>query len=143
MTEAKQVRVGVGVLVFKQGQILLGKRKGAHGAATWSPPGGHMDFGENPADCAARELAEETGLRATALAAGPWTNDYFESEGKHYVTVYQLVTAFEGEPAVMEPHKCEEWRWFAFDQLPEPLFLPLQHLLETHRLQDMDCHVLV
>jgi len=32
----------------------------------WSLPGGLMDRGEQPAQCAARELAEETGIRLTA-----------------------------------------------------------------------------
>src|SRR5579864_1389729 len=51
--------VGVGVLVWRDGSVLLGLRRGAHGAGTWSPPGGHLEFGEEPVDCLQREALEE------------------------------------------------------------------------------------
>ena len=54
--------VGVGGLVFDQGQILLVKR-GAHPArGAWSIPGGKLRSGESLAAGVARELLEETGL---------------------------------------------------------------------------------
>ena len=63
--EDKRPKVGVGVFVFKDGKILLGKRKNAHGAGTWSFPGGHIELFEELYECAYRELREETGLIAT------------------------------------------------------------------------------
>ena len=44
-----------------------------------------------------REAAEETGLRVTNLARGPFTNDLFAAEGRHYVTLYVIADAPEGE----------------------------------------------
>ena len=37
--EKVKPRVGVGVFVFNGGKVLLGKRKGAHGAGDWAPTG--------------------------------------------------------------------------------------------------------
>ena len=121
-------KVGVGVLVIQEGKVLLGERINAHGSGTWCPPGGHLEFGETPAQCAKRELEEETGLIARDVEVGPWSNDIFREEGKHYISLIMLVRDFEGTPHVTEPHKCRRWEWFDLDDLPEPLFLTLINL---------------
>jgi 8-oxo-dGTP diphosphatase len=36
-----------------------------------------------------------------------------------------------GELTLMEPHKCEAWRWFGWDELPRPLFLACENVLKT------------
>ena len=123
--------VGVGVLVVHQGLMLLGKRRGAHGAGHWAPPGGRLEFGEALEDCARRELAEETGLTASHLELGPYTNDVFAAEGaaaQHFLTVYVVARGLQGTPRNLEPEKCEGWAWFGWDALPAPLFLPMQNL---------------
>ncbi|MCE2899723.1 MAG: nucleotide triphosphate diphosphatase NUDT15 [Gemmatimonas sp.] len=123
--------VGVAVLVFRDDRVLLGRRRGAHGDGTWQCPGGHLEWGETVEACAEREVLEETGLVINGTRPGPFTNDVFEAEAKHYVTLFMLADHLTGEPEVREPEKCERWDWFAWDALPEPLFLPLQHLRET------------
>jgi len=86
-SDALRPKVGVGVVVVKEGSILLGKRKGAHGTGSFSPPGGHLEFGESIEKCAARELLEETGLKALCCHVGPWTSDLMEGD-KHYITFF-------------------------------------------------------
>ena len=34
-------------------------------------------------------------------------------------------------PRVLEPTKCAEWQWCAWDSLPQPLFQPLRQLREN------------
>jgi 8-oxo-dGTP diphosphatase len=124
--------VGVGVLVVHQGLLLLGKRRGSHGAGHWAPPGGRLEFGEALEDCACRELAEETGLAARQVELGPYTNDVFITDGgiaQHFLTVYVVARSPQGTPRNLEPEKCEGWAWFGWDALPAPLFLPMQNLL--------------
>ncbi|MDN3507868.1 MAG: NUDIX domain-containing protein, partial [Simkaniaceae bacterium] len=94
-----------------------------------------LEFGETPLVCAARELEEETALCAEEMVEGPWTNDVFAKEGKHYVSLYVIVTKFSGTPIVTEPDKCRVWRWFSWDELPEPLFLSLKNLVEAEGLE--------
>jgi 8-oxo-dGTP diphosphatase len=123
-------RVGVAVIVVRDGRVLVGRRlSGSHGHDTWQFPGGHLAWGESIADCALREVAEETGLEAVVTGYGPFTNDLFVDEGKHYVTLFVLAAAPVGQPQVMEPEKCAEWRWCDWDALPGPLFLSIEHLL--------------
>lgn len=123
-------RVGVGVIIKKEGKVLLGKRKGSHGEDCWSFPGGHLEFGENHFDCALREIEEEVGIKVKNIKEFDFTNDFFEKENKHYITIFISADYENGEVELKEPNKCEGWEWFDADVLPEPLFLPIQNLLK-------------
>lgn len=136
MTEEKRPLVGVGVFVYNtDGKILLGKRKGAHGAGEWSLPGGHFEFNEDFMECCAREVKEETDLEIHWVEKLGFTNDIFEEEGLHYVTMFfktEVYTAGRKNiPKTMEPDKCEGWEWFGLDELPFPLFPPLRQIIKT------------
>jgi 8-oxo-dGTP diphosphatase len=124
-------RVGVGVLVRRGGKILLGKRRGSHGEGAWAAPGGHLEFREALEACARREVREETNLDVTNVHVRTVTNDIFEHENRHYVTIFMVCDYASGDLKTMEPDKCEGWEWFAWDALPHPLFLPLVNLLTT------------
>lgn len=122
-------RIGVAVVIRRGGLVLLGKRRSAtHGDGVWQFPGGHLEWGESPSACAQREALEEAGMLVTIDGDGPWTNDLFEAEQRHYVTLFVIAHCDEREPTVCEPDKCERWEWFAWDALPEPLFLPIKNL---------------
>jgi len=121
--------IGVAVIVIQNQKVLLGKRKGAHGSGTWAFPGGHLEFNESIEECAIREVFEETGLAVKDAQHVSFTNDIFETDKKHYVTLFVKSEYISGEPVVKEPHKCEEWGWFFWTDLPKPLFLSLQNLL--------------
>lgn len=121
--------VGISVLIINNGKLLLGKRKGSHGDATWATPGGHLEFKESFEKCAKREVEEETGLAIQNVRLATCSNDIFSENNKHYVTIFMLADYATGEPLVTEPDKCEQWQWFAWDDLPTPLFLPIKNLL--------------
>lgn len=122
--------VGVAAIVCREGKVLLGRRRSSHGAGTWQFPGGHLEFCESIEACAVREAYEETGLRVRNARLGPFTNDIFENEGKHYITIFVVCECDDHEPCVREPDKCENWAWFDWGALPEPLFLPVKNLLK-------------
>ena len=50
-------------------------------------PGGHLEYGESPQACALRETQEETGVMIADVTFCTITNDIFEEERKHYVTI--------------------------------------------------------
>lgn len=128
MATREAVFVGVGVIIVKDGKILMGLRKGKHGTGTWSIPGGKLDYMEELEDCARREVYEETSLRIKNLRQLTTTNNMFKDEDKHSVSIIFLADYDGGEVRVMEPEKCAEWRWCDWDDLPQPLFVPIVQL---------------
>jgi 8-oxo-dGTP diphosphatase len=130
MSDEIRPKVGVGVIVLKDGKVLLGKRKNAHGEGSWSFPGGHLEFKESFEACASREVMEETGIKIKNIRLGTVTNDIFEKEGKHYITIFMVCDYDSGTVKNMEPEKCERWEWFSWDKMPKPLFVPIENLLK-------------
>lgn len=121
--------VGVGVLIEKDGKVLLMKRINSHGAGTWSSPGGHLEYRETPEDCAVREVMEETNVTVGNLRFRGITNDLFEVEEKHYITIWMQADYLSGEAVIHAENELTEVGWFPWGNLPHPLFLPLRNLL--------------
>ncbi len=119
-------QVGTAPIIVCDDRVLLMKRKGPHGAGTWSPPGGHLDFGETLEACAAREAKEEVGVDMLDIRFRCVTNDVCKDEGKHYNTVWMEGKPV-GEPGIVAEQEVAEIGSFAWDELPEPLFLPLEN----------------
>ncbi|OTB05165.1 hypothetical protein M426DRAFT_320219 [Hypoxylon sp. CI-4A] len=144
-------RVGVAALIRNvEGEFVFGKRKGRHGAGTWQFPGGHLEMGESLLACAERETLEETGLKVKGEKVVALTNDVFEPETKHYITIFVIcrMENANDQPVVTEPEKCESWHWIGWDQIrqwcehhddevtPEwaqnKCFLPIRDLVKDH-----------
>ena len=125
------VRVGVGAIVRRGAEILMARRVNVHGAGTWSTPGGHLEFGETPEACAARETLEETGVVVGGAQFLALTNDVLESDGRHYVTVWVACEHVSGDGAPIATHELDEVAWFRLDALPQPRFQPFDAMLAS------------
>ncbi len=121
-------KVAVEAILVRDGKVLLGKRKGTHGAGEWWFPGGHLEYGENWEECAIRETYEETGLTVAQLQFVGVTNNVFPKNHKHYVSLFMAGVCTTGEPELREPDACERWEWFTWDELPEPHFSAIDEL---------------
>ena len=124
--------IAVAVILWKHDQLLLGKRINSQAENCWQFPGGHLEYGEDIAECAARELLEETGLSARHMRQAAFSNTLFSPAQSHYVTLYVSAAYDGGEAKVLEPDKCECWDWFDYDHLPSPLFQPIENLLQLY-----------
>jgi len=124
-------RVGIAICVVRNNKVLMGQRIGSHGKGEFAFPGGHLEFGEDPEECALRETLEETGLRLKNMSFATYVNDV--AYGLHYITlIMQAELEDEKQEAkVMEPDKCAQWVWADWDSLPEPVFHGLQVLKRT------------
>ncbi|MBL8158064.1 NUDIX domain-containing protein [bacterium] len=130
MEENPRPKVGVGVMVFKEGKVLMGKRVSSHGAGEWSWPGGHMEYMESFEECAKREVREEAGIEIENVRFLRLLNlkDYAP---KHYVDIGLIADWKNGDPKVMEPEKMEGWQWCDIENIPTPHFSALPTYFEA------------
>ena len=124
-------RVGCGVLVIRNGKLLLIQRRKQPEAGAWGLPGGKVDWMEPAETAAARELLEETGV-----VAGPLTllcaADHLDPEGgEHWLAPCYLAPEASGEPRLMEPEKHSALGWFDPANPPSPLTLTCQAALRA------------
>jgi len=140
MEEKKKVGAGFGVMILKQGKVLLGKRNDdpekasseLSGEGTWTMPGGKMEFGESFEEGSVRESLEETGIKLDKkkLKLISLSND--KTEKAHFVTIGFLYENPDGEPKVMEPEEIVEWKWFDLNGLPPKVFFPSAKIIKNY-----------
>lgn len=122
--------VGVGVVIFRSGHVLLGQRKGAHGAGEWALPGGKVDPNEVPWETAFREVKEETDIELDdrIIEIPFWSFDIYPDIDRNFVTLYFASEWPMKVPQIMEPKKCAKWEFFPWEGLPENTFCGLTDL---------------
>lgn len=130
MHSEKRPKVGVATFVLKDGKVLMLRRKGAHGPGSWGAPGGHLEFGESIEEGGRREILEETGIHVKNFRLGPYTNDVFEKEDKHYITIFAIADYDSEQVDIKEFDYIDKLEWFEWSNLPENLFLPIQTLVK-------------
>jgi 8-oxo-dGTP diphosphatase len=124
-------QVGVGCIVVRgDGHLLMVQNH----RGFWSTPGGHLDFGESPAECAARETFEEAGVRVTGVEFVALTNDVLHDVGRHYITIWMRADAADSALVIGDPAEIAAANWFAPSDLPAPRHVYFEHLLAGQSL---------
>lgn len=108
-----------GVLIF-EGKVLLVKRKRDPFAGKWALPGGFVEYWETTENAVARELLEETALRAKAVALIGVYSAPNRDPRKHVISVAYLLSDYKGVPKGSDDAK--EARWWPLDGLPKLAF---------------------
>lgn len=136
--EKKRVGAGFGVILEKDGKILLGMRHPDpdkadsvfRSAGGWCLPGGKLEWGETFEEGAIREVKEETGITIKNPKVISVHN--CKNEHAHFMTVGLCASEWEGEPAVMEPDEIITWEWFDIHDLPQPRYFPSFEVIENY-----------
>ena len=106
-----------GAMILREGRLLLVKRGVEPFRGWWDIPGGFLQPGEHPAEGAAREVLEETGLRvAIGELVGTYVDEYGEG-GKYTLTMYYMAGVVDGEARAGDDAVAIEW--FSLGELPE------------------------
>ena len=136
--EKKRVGAGFGVILEKNGHIVLGRRhpdpdkadSAFRSAGEWCLPGGKLEWGESIEAGAVREAKEETGIDIQDPQVISVHN--CRNEHAHFLTVGLVSHSWEGEAKVMEPNEITEWQSFDLHNLPSPLYFPSREVLENY-----------
>ncbi len=104
-------------------RVLLIQRGNAPFAGSWALPGGFVEQGEQVAEAAPRELAEETGLRVGAGSLE--LLDVYDTPGRDprgWTVSVVYIARVPGESAVAGADDASDARWFSVEELPELAF---------------------
>jgi 8-oxo-dGTP diphosphatase len=129
----KKKNIGIIVILKKSNNILLGKRLTKHGFKEWGLVGGHLELEETIEECAIREVKEETNIKINNPKFITKIKVNFPN-GKRYES-FVFLSETKKEPKNNEPEKLENWKWFKWNNLPRPLFLPVKKIQEKKILE--------
>lgn len=92
------------------------------GRMLWSLPKGHIELGETAEQTAIREVAEETGIRGSVLAALGRIDYWFVTDGRRvHKTVHHYLMRFSGGELSDEDLEVAEVAWVPMGELPSRL----------------------
>lgn len=120
-------KVAAGVLVEREGKVLLVRRKLNPRQGMWSFPAGFVDFDEDPMDAAVRECREETGLEVEITGLLDVIAGREHERGADIVIVYRA-RLVGGEPKADDD--VDRVAFFAPDELPPLAFHATQVALD-------------
>ncbi len=102
-----------GALVVDNGRVLLLRRGIEPQLGRWTFPGGYVDHGESPAECAIRESEEEVRMK---IALGPLHGVYYDRHNPNAVVIVYRAEAGDEPPGVSL--EATEVRYFGLDEIP-------------------------
>ncbi len=107
-------RVATLMFVVRDGQVLLIHKLRGHGAGKINAPGGMVETGETPRQCALREIEEEVGV--CAIDAAPLALLRFQDCDGSSMLGY----AFKAAGCIGQPHETAEAVpfWCRLDRIP-------------------------
>lgn len=131
MDSLKQIpQVGVGVMIVRDGCVLMARRQGGQRTGWYGWIGGRLEFGETLQDCARREAREEAGIEIINLRLLCLSSIVVEDQ--HWIDVEFLADIASGDPYAAAPEEIDAWWWCPLDGLPEPLFEPARLALKSY-----------
>ena len=106
--------VAVGVVIMKDGKILLVQRGKEPGLGLWAVPGGMVELGETSREAAAREALEETGLEVE-VGDVVWIADSLVHDDQGRIRYHNVIVDFvatappDGDPKCADDAMDVRW----------------------------------
>jgi 8-oxo-dGTP diphosphatase len=133
MAKSAYTKIGCEIIIRDGDKILFGLRKNCFGAGEWGLPSGHLEFRERAIDTAVREVLDETGakLEPEKLTLVAVDDTPIKNDAEHHL---QIAFEYLGkiDPKLVEPDLCDEWRWFAMNDLPKKIFSGHRQIIKNY-----------
>lgn len=96
-------------------------------------PSGHLDGGERVTAAMAREAQEEIGIiiKPSDLCVVHVLHRTMDLGER--INFFLTTDTWQGQPAIMEPHKCDGLAWFSLDNLPHNTIVYVHHALDCYQ----------
>jgi mutator protein MutT len=114
------IGVGVGAIIFNnEGKVFVAQRgsNARNEAGRWDFPGGSVEFGETCEDAVVRELKEEFEIDIEVIELLEVVNHIIPEEQQHWVSPSFIARHIGGNPKIIEPDKCLEFRWMRLSEI--------------------------
>jgi 8-oxo-dGTP diphosphatase len=121
-------KVAAAVLIEQEGRVLLVRRANEPFRGLWTLPAGFINGGEDPAEAAARECLEETGLNVRVTRVLDIISGKEHPRGADFIIVY-YAQVIDGE--LRPDDDADAVEWFARGNLPLLAFRATQKVLES------------
>jgi len=121
-------KVAAGVLVIQSDRVLLVRRAVEPFRGLWTLPAGFVNSGEDPAEAAARECLEETGLSVSVTRVFEIIAGKEHPRGADFVIVYEA-EVLSGEMKAEDDADAVDW--FDKNNLPSLAFRATQKVLQS------------
>lgn len=117
--ERFKMPVAVHLFLIKGDKVLLLKRYNTgYEDGNYSVVAGHVDGNEDFVAAMIREAREEAGIEIDYSDMTPVQIMHRRSADEERIDYFLAARKWDGEITNMEPHKCEELRWFDISDLP-------------------------
>lgn len=106
-----------GLLVLREGRLLLVRRRIEPYLGYWDIPGGFLHEEELPQEAALRETLEETGLEARIVDFLGFYMDHYDYQGDRY-SILNVYFVAEAEGEACPGDDADDLCWFPLEALP-------------------------
>jgi len=134
MTERHKLVPASYLVLLREGKILLLRRfNTGYEDGKYSMIAGHLDGDETFIQTIVRESKEEAGITIKPEDLKVVHVMHRKVPTHERVDVFLQAARWEGEPQIMEPHKCDDLRWFDEHRLPDNVIPYVRQAIDSVR----------
>lgn len=120
------------LILIRGNKILLPRRFNTGWQdGNYSVVAGHLDGGETFLEAMAREAKEEAGIEIKLEDLRVVHTIHRKMPTEERIDFFIRAENWQGEPKIMEPHKCDDLKWFEIENLPSNMIPYIKQAIDN------------